>query len=109
VAFVSRSLTMIFEAAPDSLIGTNHWWGSFPIPWKGVVSLKSGPTGAGKVAVYCECDSHVSSNTITFGSEDSYVIKLTDADPTRLTVGGETFAIYGEPRTIRIGKDGTIR
>ncbi len=109
MAVVCRSLTLIFEAAPDSLVGTNHWWGSFPIPWKGVVSIKSGPTGAGKVNVWCECDSHVSTSRITFGTNDSYPMKLTDLDPTKLTIGGQTFDVYGEPRIIRIGKDGMVQ
>jgi hypothetical protein len=107
VAIYCRSLTLIFEGAPKSLIGENSWGGGFQIPQRGLTS-KYGGVGAGGFWVSSECDRNVSTITVQCGKNASCV--LTIAEPgTQLTIGGQTFNIYGEPRTVRIGKDGTVR
>lgn len=92
--------------APESLVGTNFWRGGFRIVGKG-----SGTSGAGKVEVHSDhdnLDGHDFDNcTISFNKQDSYEIKLTNLG-TKLTIGGQTFDVYGEPRTIRIRQDGSV-
>ncbi len=106
VAVQCRSLTLIFEGAPESLIGTNRWGGGFHIPFTGVVSVKDKQGNAG-FWLSIDCDSHVNTITISYGESGSCQMAITDYG-TRLTIGGQTFDIYGEPRTIRIRQDGTV-
>ena len=100
---------MIFEAAPDTLIGTNHWGGNFPIPWKRIISIKSGPSGSGKVTVQWQLRQSCQHEHDFIWTSDSYQVKITDIAPDKLVIGGQSFDVYGEPRTIWIRQDGSVK
>jgi hypothetical protein len=105
VAMYCRSLTLIFEAAPK--IGDNFWGGGLQIPQPGLVSNYGG-SGVDGFWVSSKCERNVTTITVALGDNGSCV--MTMAEPgTQLSIGGQTFDIYGEPRTVRIGKDGTVR
>lgn len=108
VAIYCRSLTLIFEGAPESLIGTNFWMSSLQIPFAGVVRVKN-DTGAGGFSVSVDCDRHVNKITANYGQNGSCPMALTTSDrQILLTVGGQSFDVHGEPRTIHVGKDCTL-
>lgn len=102
-----RSLTLIFEGAPESLIGTNRWGGGFHIPFSGVISVKDkhGNTG---FWVSIDCNKDVNTIAVSYGESGSCQMTITDYG-TKLTIGGQTFDVYGEPQIIRIRRDGTVQ
>ena len=107
VVLQCRSLTLIFQGAPDSPIGTNRWRGAFQIPFCGVVSVK-GKQGNSGFWVSIDCDRHVNTITLSFGENDSCQMTITEPG-TQLAIGGQTFDLYGEPRTIRIRQNGAVQ
>lgn len=106
VAIHCRSLTLIFEDAPESLIGENLWYSTFQIPYAGVVAVTNG-IGAGGVSVSIDCDSHT--NRIIFHYGDGRQCPMTIVEPgTHLTVGGKSVDLYGQPSIVRVHPDGTV-